>query len=93
MQLVIRTADVQNTRLENVLNVDLNIIKLQNVRRHLKRMGNGESKYVLVEEVIVHCRKNTKTAKIKMKYICMHLWHVCLITTNVLVGILVTVCN
>ena len=50
---------------------------------------NGESKYVLMIKVIVH----TTTAKIKATKRYMHLWHVCLVMMNVLVEILVTVCN
>ena len=52
-------------------------------------MINGESEYVLMKSVIVHA----KTARITVTKIYMHLWHVCLLMTDVLVEILVTVCN
>ena len=38
-------------------------------------------------------KNNTTMAKIKMSKRYMHLWHVCLIMTNILVGIFVTVRN
>ena len=56
-------------------------------------MKNDERKYVLMEEVIVHHRKNATMAKITTTKRYMHLWHICLIMTNVLVEILVTVRN
>ena len=57
VRLVIRTTNIWNARLANVLDVDLNIIKLQNFQSHLKITRNGESKYVSVKEVIVHRKK------------------------------------
>ena len=50
---------------------------------------NGESKYVLMKKVIVYMT----TVKITMTKRYIHLWHVCLAMTNVLVKHLVTVCN
>ena len=38
---------------------------MQNVQIHLKIIKSGESKHVLVNELIVHCRKNATTVKIK----------------------------
>ena len=43
VQLVNRTADVQNARLVNVLDADLKIIQLQNARNHQKITINGKS--------------------------------------------------
>ena len=93
VQLVIWTTDKQNARLVKALHADLKIIQLRNVQSHQKRMRNGKIKYILVKEVLVHCRKNATTARITMTKIYMHLWHICLITMNFLVIILVTVCN
>ena len=47
------------------LDTYLNIISFQNFQVHQNRMRNGESKYVLMKEVIVPLRKNAKTEKIK----------------------------
>ena len=44
---------------------------------------------LLMKKVIVHATK----AKITMTKRFMHIWHACLVMTNVLVGILVTVSN
>ena len=52
-------------------------------------MRNGESKYVLMKKVIVH----VTTEKIIAIKRYLHIWHECLIMTNVLVEILVTVLN
>ena len=93
VQLVIRTTKVRNTCLANVLDTDLKITKLQNVESHLKIMRNEKSKYILVKDVIEHHRKNVTTEKVSKAKRYMHLWHVCLIRENVLVGILVTVRN
>ena len=54
-----------------------------------KIMKNGEIKYVLKRNVIVHATE----AKITVIKRYMHLWHVCLKMTNVLVKFLVTVRN
>ena len=43
----------------------------------------------LIKKLIVH----VTTAKIKVTKIYMHLWHACIVMTNVLVEILVTVHN
>ena len=86
---MLRTIDEQNLRLRNTLDVDLKIKLLQNVKNHQVIMKNYESKYVLMKKVTVHA----KTAKITMTNIYMHIWHVCLALTNILVKILVTVRN
>ena len=52
-------------------------------------MRNGESKNDLMKKLIVHAT----IAKITVNKIYMHLWHVFLVMTNVLVEILVTVSN
>ena len=52
MRIVIRTTDVRNARLINVLDA------LQNFQSHIKIIRNSEIKYVLVKEVIMH-RKNS----------------------------------
>ena len=52
-------------------------------------MRDGESKYVLMKKLIVHAT----TEKIKVTKRYMHLWHACLVMTNALVDILVTVHN
>ena len=43
----------------------------------------------LLKKIIVHA----KTNKITVTKIYIHLWNICLVMTNVLVEILVTVCN
>ena len=87
--MVIRTTDKRNVRLGNVLDVDLKITYLQNCQSHQKRARNGKSKYVLMKKVILHAT----TAKTTVTKIYMHLCHVCLVMTNLLVEILVTVSN
>ena len=62
VQLVIQTTDVRNARLVNVLDEDLKIVSLLNVRSHPKIMRNDEIKYVLVKLVIVYRKKNATTA-------------------------------
>ena len=83
--MMIRITDVQNVRLTNVLYADLMIIWLKNVRRHLKRVRNGESKYVLMKEAIVQQRNNATTEKMSTTKRYMHICHVCLIMTNFMV--------
>ena len=61
----------------------------KNIRSHQKISRNGESKYGLMKKAIV----NATTAKITMTKRYIHLWHICLVMTNVLVEILVTVSN
>ena len=78
-----------NLRLRNVLDVDLKIIELQNIRRHQMILRNGESKYVVMKKVIV----NATTGEITLTKRYMHLWHVFLIMMNVIVETLVTVSN
>ena len=93
VRLVIGTKEKQNSHITNVLEMDLKIIYLQNVQIHQKRTRNIGIKYVLMKEVILHHRKNAKTVKIKITKRYMHPCHTCLMMTNVLVGILVTVRN
>ena len=54
MQLVLWRTNKRNGRLENVLDIDLNIKSLQNIQIHKKIIRNGEIKYVLMKELIVH---------------------------------------
>ena len=93
VRMVFRTKNVQKARLVNVLDTYLNIALLLNVWSHPKIIRNGKIKYVSVKEVIVHLRKNVTTVIITTTKTYMHLWHVCLIMTNVLVEILVTAHN
>ena len=88
-RVVIRSTDKRNGCLENILDVDLKITSLQNVQIHQRKMINGEIKYVLMKKVILHA----ETVRITMNKKCMHIWHVCLVMTNILVEILVTVRN
>ena len=84
VRLLIRTIDKRNGHLENVLDVDMKITLLQSVKNHQNIMKNGKSKYVLMKKVIVHATM----AKITVTKIYMHLWHACLVMTNVLVTFL-----
>ena len=52
-------------------------------------MKNAKNKYVLMKKIIVHAT----TAKITVTKKYMHIWHVCMVMTNVQVRIIVTVCN
>ena len=88
-RLVICTTYEWNLRLRNVLDVDLKITELQNIRRHQMILRNGESKYVVMKKVIVHATGGEIT--LTKRY--MHLWHVFLIMMNVIVETLVTVSN
>ena len=54
-----------------------------------KDSENGGRKYVLIKKVIVHAT----TAKITATKRYMHIWHVCLAMTNLLVKTFVTVHN
>ena len=56
-------------------------------------MIKNESKYVSVKGVVVHHRNNPRSVIMKTTKGYMHLWHIFLIMTNVLVGIFVTVHN
>ena len=89
VRLVIPTLDKHNGRLETFLDVYLKITSLKNVQSHIKRTRNGKSRYIVVKNVIVH----VTTSKITVTKRYMHLWHVCLVMTNVLVESLVTTCN
>ena len=89
VRLVIQITDIRNVHLGNILDVDLNITYLLNVRSQLNRMINGEIKYVSMKKLIVH----VTTAKISIIKMYMHIWHVCLIITNVSVRSPVTVRN
>ena len=51
---------------------------IANVPSHQKIVKNGESKYVLMKNVIVHAT----TEKITMTIRYTHLWHECLVMTN-----------
>ena len=93
VSLVVWTTDIQRARLEKDLDADLRIISLLNFKSHLNIIISGKSKYVLMNEVTVHRRKNAATAKITMIKRYMHLWHVCLIMMNFLEGMLVIVFN
>ena len=66
---------------------------MKNVQSHLKHERMKKSNYVSLKDVIVNLRKNTKTAKITMNKRYVHIWHVCLIMANAIVGISVTVHN
>ena len=89
VRLVLRTRDKQDVHIEKKLDLDLNITKLQNFQSHQGIMRNGKSKYVLMKQLIMH----ETTAKITVTKRYMHIWHACLVMTNVLVNILVTVHN
>ena len=89
MRMVICTTEKWNGHLENILDVDLKITQLLNFQSHQKLMRNGESKYFFMKKVIVH----TTTLKITVTRRYMNISHVCLVMTNVLVEILVTVPN
>ena len=89
MRLVIRTTEKRNGHLENILDVDLKITQLLNFRSHQKIIRNSESKYFFMKKVIVH----TTTVKITVTKRYMNLSHVCLVMTDILVEILVTVPN
>ena len=89
VRLVIRTTDVRNVHLGNILDVNLKITLLQNFRSHRKKIRNKKSNYFLMKRLIVHA----PTEKITVTKVYMHLWHVCLVVTNFLVEILVTVSN
>ena len=56
-------------------------------------MRDRENKFILMKEVVVHCKINAATAKITMTKRYMNMWNVCLLMTIFLVGILVIVCN
>ena len=81
--------DMQNVRLGNALDVDLNITRSKNFPSHQKITRNGKGKYVLMKKAIVHAT----TAKIKTAIRYTHLWHECLAMTNVQVKSMVTVRN
>ena len=93
MRLAIRTTDGQNAQLTNVSDTGLKINYFLSFQIHLKRTRNGENKSVLVKELIVHHKSNPTTVIITTTKRYMHLWHLCLIMTKVLVDISVTVCN
>ena len=86
---MIWTIDARNARHGNDLDVDLKITLLKIFQSRQKIMKNVEVKYALMIKVIVH----VTTAKITATKRYMHLWHVCLAMTNVLVKNLVAVRN
>ena len=50
-------------------------------------MRSTKRKCVLMKDVIVHRKNNATTSKIIITKRYMYLWHVCLIMTNVPVGL------
>ena len=66
---------------------------MQNLQNHLKIMRKYKSNPVSIKGVMVNDKKNPRTAIMIMTKRYMHLCHEYLVMTNVIVDILVTVCN
>ena len=79
--------DKQNVCLANSLDVDLNITSSKTVQNNLKIIRNTARIMYVLKNKKVHAT----TAKILMTKRYTHIWHECLLMTNVLEEILVAV--